>query len=273
MILLGATFQISNYEFPTHIDHLQTNINNSADELDELELEFRRSHMNQMHSVVSFPIINMDWQWRRGSISYPDIADRGQNLCPDDLADSRWGWASLSHEDTERMQDFFETIDESATDSYVGCKIFLSPHYLDVYEYTVDWIRTGNFAVAFSKPWLDRGDNYLESIICKPVRMQVFCPHVTLNEHGNARVCLLSAFSGEEVCSQVVSPNKAWCDVMRCFDQPFVRMGFSYPEIRAIRLQTRDGEKIDVDEIMQIDVDLMRVQKRQRIEEQTTFIH
>ena len=44
-------------------------------------------------------------------------------------------------------------------------------------------------------------------------------------------------------------------------------MGFSYPEIRAIRLQTRDGEEIDVDEIMQIDVDPTRVQKRQRIEE------
>ena len=191
----------------------------------------------------------MDWQWRRGSISYPDIADRGQNLCPDDLADSRWGRASLS---SERMQDFIETMDESATESYVGCKIFLSPHYLDVYEYTVDWIRTGNFAVAFSKPWPDRGDNYLESIICKPVRLQVFCPHVTLKEHGNARVCLLSAFSGD----------KAWRDVMRCFDQPFVPMGFSYPEIRAIRLQTRDGEKIDVDEIMQIDVDLTHVRAR-----------
>ena len=77
-------------------------------------------------------------------------------------------------------------------------KIFLSPHFLDVYEYTVDWIRTGNFAVALSKPWLLRGDIFLESIMCKPVRMRVFCPQVTLNEHGNARVCFLSAFSGEK---------------------------------------------------------------------------
>ncbi len=68
---------------------LQNNINNPAD---ELELEFKRNHMNQMNSVVSFPIIfpiiNMAWQWRLGSTSYPDIADRGQNLCSDDLADS-----------------------------------------------------------------------------------------------------------------------------------------------------------------------------------------
>ena len=233
--------------------------------------------MNQMNSVVAFPIINMAWQWA-------DISDRGQNLCPDDLADSREGWASLGPEDSKMMQDIMEHMDESATNSYVGSKIILAPHYckffrqqgydLNVFEYTVDWIRTGNFAVSLSRRWPDPDDNYsLESIICKPVRMRVFCPHVTLNEHGNARVCLSSAFSGEEVCSQVVSPNKAWRDVMRCFDQPFVRMGFSYPEIRAIRLQTRDGQKIDVDEIMQIDVDLMRVQKRQRIEEQTTLIH
>ena len=72
-----------------------------------------------MNSVVSFPIIfpiiSMAWQWRLGNSSYPDIADRGQNLCSDDLADSRWGWASLSDEDSERMQDFIENIDVMAS--------------------------------------------------------------------------------------------------------------------------------------------------------------
>ena len=77
----------------------------------------------------------------------------------------------------------------------------------------------------------------------------------------------MSAFSGEEVCSQMVVPNQDWSDVLRQFEQPLFRMGIPYPEIRAIRLQTTNGEEIDLEDVMEADVDLTHAQKRQRTQE------
>ena len=219
--------------------------------------------MNQMNSIFSLSVIIMAWQWR-----FATLPEREHHDSPDRLADSSWGWASLSDGDSAKLQHMIDHMDENApAESYVGSKVILSPHHLESYEYTVDWARTGNYAVLLRKPWQDRGDNILQSIMCKPVRVRVFVPHVTLNEHGFAKVCLMSAFSGEEVCSQMVVPNQDWSDVLRQFEQPLFRMGIPYPEIRAIRLQTTNGEEIDLDDVMEADVDLTHAQKRQRTQE------
>lgn len=228
--------------------------NNLADKL-------KTYHLKQM--IFCFSVINMAWQWRHAILQ-----DREAYTAPGTLADSGFGWASLSHGDSAKMQDMIEHMDETApADAYIGSKIILSPHGLDSYEYKVDWIRTGNYAVLLSKPWLDRGDNLLQSIMCKPVRVRVFIPHVTLNEHGFAKMCLTSAFSGEEICSQMVVPDETWENALRQFTQTFVRMGIPCPEIRAIQLQ-KHGEVIDLDDIIEPDVDLSNeCRKRQRVEE------
>ena len=184
------------------------------------------------------------WQWRE---------------VPDRHMDTPWivagwndiGWVSLSGQDSRTLQDHMD----SHCVSYcpVGSKLCLSPLRIQSYEYTLEW--AGDSIFFFTQKMDNLG---VTALLCKPIKNRIFQPYVVSFWPGVLGVTLKSAFSGEEVCSRLLCSNEwLWSHMIESFQETFIELGLTYPEIRAVKLVNKDNEELNLEYPIEHDEDLL----------------